>query len=134
MAKYTYYHTHITSPEPQKLVDFFIQVMGAKLVQEYIREGRGEGREKGWDINLGGLYVRISPSTGADPTFKEEYALARERYQYGVHHISLAVDNMDEAVAALTANGAEYAVPRKGSGPAFIIAPGNVLIELVERK
>ena len=134
MAKYTYYHTHITSPEPQKLVDFFIRAMGAKLVREYVREGRGEGREKGWDIDLGGLYVRISPSTGADPTFKEQYEQARGRYQYGVHHISLSVDNMDQAVKELTENGAEYAVPRKGSSPAFVIVPGNVLIELVERK
>ncbi len=134
MAKYAYYHTHITSPEPEKLVDFFTRVMGAKLVREYVREGRGEGQEKGWDIDLGGLYVRISPSTGADPTFKEEYAMARGRYRYGIHHISLAVDNMEKAGAELNANGAEYVVPRKCSSPAFVIAPGNVLIELVERK
>ena len=131
MAKYINDHTHITSPDPKKVSDFYINVMGGKLIRDFEIAGRGSQRAQ--DIDLGGLYVRISPSTGADPSLKEEYAKAKGRYQYGLHHLGMKVDNMAEAVAELKAAGAEFVFPWKGSGPAFIIAPGDVLFELSQR-
>jgi catechol 2,3-dioxygenase-like lactoylglutathione lyase family enzyme len=131
MAEYINDHTHITSPDPKKVADFYINVMGGKLVRDFEIAGRGGQRAQ--DINVGGLVIRISASTGADPSLKEGYAKARGRHQYGLHHLGMKVDNMAKAVAELKAAGSEFVFPYEGSGPAFIIAPGDVLFELSQR-
>jgi hypothetical protein len=50
----------------------------------------------------------------------------------------MVVDDMDLAYTELKANGAEFVLPPKATGPtskvAFVVAPENVLIELIERK
>ena len=131
MAEYFSDHTHITSPDPKKAADFYINVMGGKLIRAFEIAGRGGQRAQ--DISLGGLVIRISASTGADPSLKEEYAAAKGRHQYGLHHLGIKVNNLAEAVAELEAAGAELVFPYKGSGAAFVIAPGNVLFELTQK-
>jgi catechol 2,3-dioxygenase-like lactoylglutathione lyase family enzyme len=132
MAQYINDHTQITNPDPEKIADFYINVMGGKLIRVF--EIAGRGGHKAHEINLGGLIIRISSSTGADTSLIEEYAKANGRYQYGLHHVGMKVDDMAEAVAELTAAGVLFVVPYKGSGAAFFIAPGNVLFELNQRK
>jgi len=134
MVKYTNSHTHLTGANPEKLVDFYTRVMGGKIDREFLLGGS----HKTWDVNLGGLLIRISDWSNADEVLKEEYAKARGRRQFGIHHLAMIVDDMELAYTELKANGAEFVLPPKATGPtskvAFVVAPENVLIELIERK
>jgi catechol 2,3-dioxygenase-like lactoylglutathione lyase family enzyme len=57
------------------------------------------------------------------------------RAQYGLHHLGMAADNLDEAVKDLKAKGVEFVLePKPGAGPAFIIAPDGVLFELTQAR
>ena len=134
MVKYTNSHTHLTGANPEKLLEFYTRVMGGKIDREFLLAGS----HKAWDVNLGGLLIRISDWSNADEVLKEEYASARGRRQFGIHHLAMTVDDMDKAYTELKANGAEFVLPPKATGPtskvAFVVAPENVLIELIERK
>ena len=39
MAKYRINHTHLTTDNPQRLLDFYTGVMGGKMVQEVMLQG-----------------------------------------------------------------------------------------------
>ena len=118
-------HTHLTSPDPYKVVEFYTQVMGAKFIKEQESSGR-----RMIDLDLGGIPVRISNGTGADNAWKGP--------RFGLHHLGLLVDNMDEFAAELKSKGVEFVVeptqPRPGVKIAFIKGPDNVLFELIEQK
>jgi len=120
---YKHDHTHLTSPDPEKVVEFYTQVMGAKVTRE------SAGR-KMVDVDLGGKTIRISGSTAADNAWKG--------LRFGLHHLGLEVNNMDEVTADLKSKGVEFVVeptqPQPGLKTAFIKAPDNVLIELIEKK
>jgi len=124
MAKYKHEHTHITTPEPDKLIEFYKKAMGAKVTKEIVSAGR-----RLVDIDLGGITVRISGATGADKNWKG--------LRYGLHHLGLEVDNMDKFIANLKANGVEVVTEPFPAGPgvkaAFIKCPDGVLYELIER-
>ena len=117
-------HTHITSPDPDKAVEFYTQVLGAKFIREQETPGG-----KMVDIDLGGIPVRISGHTGADNAWKG--------LRFGLHHLGLLVDNMEEFAAELKSKGVEFVVEpfqaRPGVKLAFIKAPDNVLFEIIEQ-
>ena len=125
MTSYKHEHTHLTSPDPEKVVEFYTQVMGAKVTKEQEVSGR-----RMIDLDLGGLTVRISGSTGADDAWKG--------LRFGLHHLGFVVDNMDEFAANLKSKGVEFVIEPTQSKPgvkiAFIKAPDNVLFELIEIK
>ena len=125
MISYKHEHTHLTSPNPEKVVEFYTQVMGAKVTKEQEVSGR-----RMIDLDLGGLTVRISGSTGADDAWKG--------LRFGLHHLGFVVDNMDEFAANLKSKGVEFVVeptqPKPGVKMAFIKAPDNVLFEIIEIK
>jgi len=124
MVSFKHEHTHITTPEPDKLIEFYTRVMGAKVIKEMESAGK-----RLIDIDLGGIPVRISSSTGADSNWKG--------LRYGLHHIGLEVDDMDEFVANLKANKVEIIVeprqPQPGVRSAFAKGPDGVLFEIIER-
>ncbi len=134
MATYTVHHTHLTTAAPDRSVSFYTTVMGGKLVREAVLGGGA----RAWDIDLGGLLLRISHVTGADEALKGEYDTAEGMHRYGLHHLALSVDNLDQAYQELSANGAEFVLPPTGPLPesglriAFVRAPENVLFELIE--
>jgi len=125
MTSYKHDHTHLTSPEPDKVIQFYTQVMGAT----YIKEQEAWG-SKLVDLDLGGVLIRISNVTGADNAWKGP--------RFGLHHLGLEVGNMDEAVAELKASGAEFIVEsfltQTGIRAAFVTGPDNVLFEIVEKR
>ena len=55
---------------------------------------------------------------------------------YGLHHLGILTDNLDEAVAELKSKGAEFVAGPTSSRPvsryAFLEATENTFIELVE--
>ena len=134
MVKYAVHHTHLVTANPPKVIDFYTRVMGGTLVQEV----KLADNRKAWDINLSGVNIRVSDWTNACDTLKKQYAEAKGRPNFGLHHLGITVSNLDEAYTELKANGAEFIVQPKVTGAssrvAFIIAPDNVLIELLERR
>ena len=132
MPKYTYNHAHHTSNNPQAAVEFYTKNLGAKVTRELMLSGN----RPAWDVDLGGLLVRISGGTGADEALKNKQgAKIPIRPQYGLHHLGLKVDNLDAAVKDLKSKGVEFVLEPTssgpGSGPAFIKCPDEVLIELI---
>lgn len=82
-------------------------------------------------IDLAGLtlFIEQAPaSAGASP----------EAPFFGIEHIALRVDNLKAAVADLRQRNVQFVSEpmemRTGVWAAFIKAPDNVLIELIERK
>ena len=125
MSSYHHDHTHVTSQDVEKAVEFYTQVMNAKIIKV-----QGSGDRKMVDIDLGGVPVRISSSTGADGVW--------QGLRYGLHHLGLIVSNMEEFATNLKSNGVEFVVeptqPRPGVKVAFIKTPDNVLFEIIELK
>ena len=134
MVKYAMHHTHLVTANPAKVVDFYTRVMGGTLKGE----ARLADNRKAWDIDLSGANIRVSDWTNACPALEGEYAAHKGRCNFGLHHLGITVSNLDEAYTELKANGARFIVEPKMTGPgsrvAFIIAPDNVLIELLERR
>ena len=129
MPKYTYNHTHHTSSNPKAAVEFYTKNLSAKVTREFMLSGN----QPAWDLELGGLLVRISGGTGADESLKNKQApKVSMRAQYGLHHLALTVDNLDATVKDLKSKGVTFVLePKPGSGPAFIMAPDDLLIELI---
>ena len=94
MAQYKHDHTHITTPEPEKLVQFYTRVMGGNIIRETESAGN-----RMVDVDLGGIPLRISKGTAADGDWKG--------LRYGLHHIGLGVDNLDEWMAEMKAKNVE---------------------------
>ena len=117
-------HTHVTTPDPDKIVEFYSKAMGAKVIKE-----QQIGDRRLVDVDLGGVPLRISSSTGAD---KDWTGL-----KHGLHHIGLEVDNMDEFLAKVKAAGAEVITEPFQPGPttkaAFIKCPDGVLYEIMDK-
>ena len=129
MPKYEINHTHLTSANPKAAVEFYVKNLGGKVTAERMLAGN----QPAWDVDLGGLLLRISSGTGADDILKTKQAAKIDmRAQYGLHHLGLTVDNLDEAVKDLKAKGVEiFLEPKPGTGPAFIWGPDGVMFELI---
>ena len=123
---YKHYHTHLTSRDPAKAVEFYQKIFGAKVLRSFVLYGGVEI----WDVEIGGLMLWLSGSTGA-----EESGGVTERL-YGLHHLGLLTDNLEQSVAELKSKGAEFVAgptsSRSGIKYAFLRAPENTFIELVE--
>ncbi len=125
MASYKQDHLHITSSDPTKTAQFYVEIMGARVTME-----RGTPGQEIIDLDLGGIPIRISKSTGADDGWKG--------LRFGLHHLALIVDDLDKAAAEMSSTGVEFVVkpnsPRPGVKYAFVKTPDGTLIELTENK
>ena len=124
MAVSKHNHTHVTSRDPQKAVEFYTKVLGASLVFE-----RESGSGIITEVQLGGIPIRI---TGANTIDKSKADV------FGLHHLGMEVDNMDEFAAKMKASSVEFVVEPSampnGDKVAFIKGPDEVLFEIVEFK
>ena len=111
----------------KKTAEYYHRVFGAEIVESIQSDGRPRT-----DLDLNGLTIFIAP-VAADAAIPSAPA---EPY-IGLDHFGLRVDNMDEAVADLKHRGASFTMEprtiRPGVRIAFIAAPDNVRIELLER-
>ena len=131
MPNYWYDHVHLVSPEPEKTAQFYERMFNAKKVD--VREF-SDGRIT-VTLDLNGSIVLVKNRT-AQP---EPSPASPETGGYGLEHFGIRTDDIEAAVANLKANGVQFKEElRAGSSPglklAFLWAPENVLIELVERK
>jgi catechol 2,3-dioxygenase-like lactoylglutathione lyase family enzyme len=125
MPEFRWDHLHLRSPDPQATARFYVDVLGATPVDTVAVEGGVRVI-----VSLAGLNLfieHVPPATPAPP----------QPPHLGLEHIGLGVADLDAVCAELKARGAEFVVephaPRPGLRIAFVRAPENVRIELLER-
>ncbi len=126
MTKFTWEHIHLRSPDPAATAAWYEDKLGA----EVIRSPQADGSTR-IDLSLSGQKVFIAL---AQPGKAAE---APASPYLGLDHFGLTVDDLDAAVADLKAKGVQFTMDpttnRPGVRIAFLTAPQNVSIELIQR-
>ena len=132
MRAYRYDHVHLRSPDPDATARFFETMFGAEVTRSIYPPGTLYPGQQRITMRLGGQTVLIAP-----PHPHESTAPAPAFPYYGLEHIGLTVDNVDEAVAELRAKGADIAIGpltrNAGLRLAFIRGPEGIMVELVQQ-
>jgi lactoylglutathione lyase len=124
---YAYDHMHLRSRDPKATAQYYHQMFDAKILESIQSDGKPR-----IDLDLHGLTIFIAqvPPEADIPSAPAEPYL-------GLDHFGLRVENLDEAAAELKRRGAAFMLEprtiRPGVRIAFIQAPDNVRIELLER-
>ena len=126
MPRYSYDHIHLRATDPQAMAAYYRHVFDATVVEAMQPNGRPR-----IELSIDGVVVLIADSPG-------ENGPARPSEPYlGLDHFGLRVDDVDETVADLKSRGAEIIdeprTIRPGVRIAFVRAPENVRIELLQR-
>ena len=114
-------HLAIASPNPQRLANFYVKQLEFSLAYEYAGNYFVKARN--------GAFIEIIPSEGEAP--------ANERQTPGLRHIAIAVDNFEEAYAALKKQGVPFeGDPYESTGNrlAFFRDPDGTLLHLIQRE
>lgn len=126
MAKFTWEHIHLRSPDPEATAQWYHDKLGADIIRS--KQADGSARI---DLNLSGQKVFIAlaqPGKAAD---------APHSPYLGLDHFGMTVDDIDGAVAELKRKGVAFTMEptaiRPGVKIAFLTAPQNVSIELIQR-
>jgi catechol 2,3-dioxygenase-like lactoylglutathione lyase family enzyme len=126
MAKYTWDHVHLRSPDPEATAAWFERMLGAEVIRS------DQYGQKRVDLKLGGANIFIAPVTAGDGV----NAPPATPYQ-GLDHFGLTVDGIDAIAADLKAKGVEFtkepATVRPGVRVCFLRGPQGVSIELLDR-
>ena len=130
MPQYFYDHVHLVSSDPNSSARFYERAFNARRVAD------GKYPDGGLRVELAieGTRVLIRSPRSAKQSVDDN---PRERH--GLEHFGLRVDNIEAAVADLKAKGIDIfdgirtAVP-SGSKVAFLMAPDNVTIEILQLK
>ena len=127
MAKFTYDHIHLRSPDPEATARWYERIFGAEVLRS-VQQGKPR-----IDLKLGGANIFIAPvaaGDGVNPPPTTPYQ--------GLDHFGLTVSGIDSIAAELKAKGAvftkEPTTIRPGVRVCFIQGPEGVSIELLERK
>ena len=124
---YRYDHMHVRSRDVKKTAEYYHRMFDARIVESIQSDGKPRT-----DLDLNGLTIFIAP-VPAEATVP---SAPRDPYE-GLDHFGLRVENMDEAVAELKRRGADFMMEPRAIRPgvriAFVRAPDNVRIELLER-
>ena len=125
MTTYTYDHIHLRSLAPMKTARYFETMFDAKIIESIQTDGQPR-----IDLDINGLAIFIAEADDSVPP-------GPVAPHQGLDHFGLKVDNLEQAAAELKEKGAEFVqepeLIRPGIKIAFIRAPGDVRIELVER-
>ena len=125
MASFKQDHFHITNLDPRKAAQFYVDCLGAKIVKEAVRPDQIL-----IDLDLSGIPLRITNSTGADANMGG--------LKPGFHHIALEVDDVDKAVELIKQKGAKIIVePHMATSEnkdAFFETSDGVVFELIQKK
>jgi catechol 2,3-dioxygenase-like lactoylglutathione lyase family enzyme len=126
MAKFTWDHIHLRSPNPEATAAFYERMFGAEVIRT-MQQGKPR-----IDLKVGGADVFILPVVPGDKANPPPTS----PYQ-GLDHFGLLVTGIDAVVADLKAKGAEFTMEpnniRPGIRIAFLRGPEGVSIELLER-
>ncbi|HTS41556.1 MAG TPA: VOC family protein [Xanthobacteraceae bacterium] len=126
MAKYTWDHIHLRSPNPESTAQWFEKMLGAEVIRTM---QQGQPRI---DLKLGGANIFIAPVTagdGVNPPPSTPYQ--------GLDHFGLTVSGIDAIAAELKAKGVKFTkeptTVRPGVRICFLRGPEGISIELLER-
>ena len=126
MVAFTWEHVHLRTPHPEETAAWYHDKLGAEIIRTRMADGSNR-----IDLNLAGQKVFIAQ---AEPGKAGE---APSSPYMGLDHFGMTVTNMAEAVAELKAKGVHFTVEpkqiRPGTTIAFLTAPQNVSIELIQR-
>ncbi len=126
MTKFTWEHIHLKTPDPEATAAWYESNLGAEIVRT--KQPDGSNRI---DLNLSGQKVFLAP---VDPA---KVGAAPSMPFLGMDHFGMTVENIDTAVAELKAKGVTFTMDpttiRPGVRIAFLTAPQNVSIELLQR-
>ncbi|CAN0462104.1 unnamed protein product [Phaeothamnion confervicola] len=126
MAKYTWDHVHIRSPNVEETAKWFEQMLGGEVIRTM---QQGVPRI---DVKLGGANVFIAPVKAGDGV----NASPATPYQ-GLDHFGLLCSGIDAIAADLKAKGVEFTkeptTVRPGVRVCFIRGPQGISIELLDR-
>ena len=126
MAKFTYDHIHLRSPDPEATAQYYERMFGAEIIRSM---QQGQPRI---DLKLGGANIFIAPVTPGDGV----NSAPTTPYQ-GLDHFGLLVNDIDRVASELKAKGAQFTkeptTVRPGVRVAFIRGPEGVSIEILDR-
>ena len=125
MTTYTYDHIHLRSQDPMATAQYFNKMFDAKILESVQTDGQSR-----IDIDVNGLMIFIAAADETTPAGPADPHL-------GLDHFGFRVENLAQAAAELKEKGAEFSLEPKDLRPglkiAFVRAPGDVRIELLER-
>ena len=125
MVTYSYDHIHLRSRAPLETAQYFNKMFGAEIKESVQSDGQPRV-----DIDVNGLIIFIAQADESTPPGPVDPHL-------GLDHFGFRVDDLNAAVADLKSKGAEFSMEPKDLRPglriAFVRAPGDVRIELLER-
>ena len=126
MAKFTWDHVHLRSPDPEATARWYEEMLGAEVIRS-MQQGNPR-----IDLKIGGARVFLAPVTAGDGV----NAPPTTPYQ-GLDHFCLSVSGIDAIAADLKAKGVEFTreptTVRPGTRVCFIRGPQGVSIELLDR-
>jgi lactoylglutathione lyase len=126
MAKFTYDHIHLRSPDPEATARYYETMFGAEVIRTM------QGDKPRIDLKLGGTNIFIAPvasGDGVNPPPTTPYQ--------GLDHFGLTVKDIDAVAAEIKAKGVTFTreptTIRPGVRICFIRGPEGISIELLER-
>ena len=122
---YRFHHLHIICKDLEKMIAFFMEVLGATLVKR-----QKFGTADGASLDLQGVTVNLRVS-------REDEHMVGDASQssYGYDHIGLEVEDIETVFKDLTQKGFTFPVPPReipNLKIAFFKGPEDLTIELVE--
>jgi lactoylglutathione lyase len=132
MLEFHFDHVHLRSTDPDATAKFFETMFNAHAKRDVYPPGTLYPGQQRIALLLGGQKILIAPTHPTDamtpaPAFP----------YYGVEHIGLTVDNVDEACEELRRKGADIAIGpltrSAGLRLAFVRGPEGIMVELVQR-
>jgi len=128
MAELHFHHIHLYSRNPMATAKYYERMFGAKIIESVQSDGKPR-----IDLDMDGISVFILQVAPDDDMPDSPIAP-----HMGLDHFGFTVTNLDEAAAELKRKGAKFAVEpymiRPGVRIAYVQAPENVRVELVERR
>ena len=125
MAKFTYHHIHLRSPDPEATAIWYEANLDAEVIRSTV-----DGKPR-IDLKLGGTNIFIAPVTAGDGV-NPPPATPHQ----GLDHFGLTVNGIDAIVAEFKAKGIEITRGPRTIRPktrvAFLRGPEGVSIELLD--
>ena len=126
MPNYRLHHIHLSSPDPIKTAEFYEKMFGARRVSvQDIPDGRTLV-----NLDLNGSSIKVS-----HPRAKSLVPGAGAK-DYDIEHFGVETDNIEAAVEEMKAAGVRFVQeikPGLSARIAFCLAPGDTLIEILEK-
>jgi catechol 2,3-dioxygenase-like lactoylglutathione lyase family enzyme len=110
-------HIHLKTTDPEATAKFYVDSLGAMIV--------GKAGDSGFRLDLHGLSINVT---------KHIESQTRDQV-YGIEHIAIDTDDLDNVVADLKANGArilEETQVGNGRRVCFFEGPDGVQLEVLE--